>query len=300
MNEMVLRPRSFGDLVQFSQMAARSSMVPPAYKGKPEDIMLAVQMGSELGLAPMQSLQNVAVVNGRPSVYGDAIPALCKASPQFVDLVEELEHEGTDQMAAVCTAVRKGATPVIARFSVADAKKAGLWGKQGPWTQYPKRMLQMRARGFACRDQFPDVLRGLISAEEAGDIPKPPTGGETNEPPATTIEAAAEPPAPVSFIDRLDRAMELATDDTKLFRLLTKVLPQCTSLDDLGAVRGYQRVQAFMAAAPKMLRDDVQALMAEAVKRLAPKFDAGHPADEDDDFPGDRPFDEDAATDPQE
>jgi hypothetical protein len=70
---------------------------------------------------------------------------------------------------AVCVAKRKGRTPVTAKFSVEDAKRAGLWAKQGPWSAYPKRMLQMRARGFALRDAFPDVLKGMITAEEAID-----------------------------------------------------------------------------------------------------------------------------------
>ena len=52
-----------------------------------------------------------------------------------------------------------------------DAKRAGLYGKQGPWQQYPKRMLQMRARAWALRDVFPDVLRGVHVAEEAQDLP---------------------------------------------------------------------------------------------------------------------------------
>jgi len=68
-------------------------------------------------------------------------------------------------------AKRKGRKPVETRFSVEDAKRAGLWGKGGPWTAYPKRMLQMRARGFALRDAFPDVLKGMISVEEAQDYP---------------------------------------------------------------------------------------------------------------------------------
>jgi hypothetical protein len=68
-------------------------------------------------------------------------------------------------------AKRKNRKPVVAKFSVEDAKRAGLWGKQGPWSAYPKRMMQMRARGFALRDAFPDVLKGLISAEEAQDYP---------------------------------------------------------------------------------------------------------------------------------
>jgi hypothetical protein len=81
------------------------------------------------------------------------------------------DHRGRRRAhGGVCQAKRRGdAQPVESRFGVAEAKKAGLWGKQGPWTQYPRRMLQMRARGFALRDAFPDVLRGLVTAEEAAD-----------------------------------------------------------------------------------------------------------------------------------
>jgi hypothetical protein len=156
----------------FCEMLSNSNMVPSKYIGKPGDILVCVQWGMELGLAPMQALQNIAVINGKPSVYGDAMMALVQASSVCEDIEEYLEKEGTTDAVAVCIATRKGRKPVIARFSVKDAVKANLWGKQGPWTQYPNRMLQMRARGFALRDAFPDVLRGLISAEEAEDYPE--------------------------------------------------------------------------------------------------------------------------------
>ena len=164
-------PTNLTEAMTFSQMLAKSTMVPKAYQGRPEDILVAVQWGAELGLAPMQTLQNVAVINGKPSIYGDAALALVQNSAVCEDIEETMEGEGTQNPVAVCVAKRKGRKPVVSRFSVEDAKRAGLWGKQGPWTQYPKRMLQMRARGFAIRDAFPDVLRGLITAEEAQDYP---------------------------------------------------------------------------------------------------------------------------------
>jgi hypothetical protein len=159
------------EAIQFSDMLASSSMVPKAYQGKPQDILVCVQWGFEMGLAPMQALQNIAVINGKPSVYGDAMMALVQASAVCEDVEEFFENEGTPNPVAVCVAKRKNRKPVIAKFSVEDAKRAGLWGKQGPWSAYPKRMMQMRARGFALRDAFPDVLKGLISAEEAADYP---------------------------------------------------------------------------------------------------------------------------------
>ena len=163
-------PATMTEAMEFSKMLSQSSMVPKAYQGKPNDIMVCVQWGYEIGLAPMQALQNIAVINGKPSVYGDAAMALVQASPVCEDIEESFEGEG-DSLVAVCIAKRKDRKPVIARFSVNDAKRAGLWGKQGPWTQYTRRMMQMRARGFALRDAFPDVLKGLITAEEAQDFP---------------------------------------------------------------------------------------------------------------------------------
>lgn len=164
-------PATITEAIQFSEMLSKSQMVPKAYQGKPEDIMVAVQWGFEIGLAPLQALQNISVINGKPSVYGDAAMALVQASQVCEGVDESIEGEGTPNPVAVCIARRKGRNPVIVRFSVEDAKRAGLWGKQGPWTAYPKRMLQMRARGFALRDAFPDVLKGLITAEEALDYP---------------------------------------------------------------------------------------------------------------------------------
>ena len=164
-------PATITEAIQFSEMLASSQMVPRAYQGKPQDIMVCVQWGYEIGLAPMQALQNIAVINGKPSVYGDAAMALVQASPVCEDVEEYFENEGTANPVAVCVAKRKGRKPVVSKFSVDDAKRAGLWGKQGPWQAYPKRMLAMRARGFALRDAFPDVLKGLITAEEAQDFP---------------------------------------------------------------------------------------------------------------------------------
>jgi hypothetical protein len=175
----VLTPTSFDQLVTFSEIAATSGLVPKDYNGKPGAIMIAVQMGSELGLSPMQSLQSVAVINGRPGIWGDGLIGLCRASPLCEDIVETFTGEG-DERVAICLAKRRGATPVEGRFSVADAKRAGLWGKN-IWLAYPDRMLRNRARGFALRDAFPDILRGLKTGEELLDTPPDDFRGMTIE-----------------------------------------------------------------------------------------------------------------------
>lgn len=173
-NLPTLAPQNMTEAMEFSKMLAGSNMVPQNYRGKSQDILVAVQWGYEVGLQPMQALQNIAVINGKPSIYGDAALALVKAHPLCRGVTERLEGEG-DNMKAVC--IVKRAYPdgeveeTVKTFSVANAKKAKLWGKQGPWTQYPERMLAMRARGFAIRDAFPDAMKGIITQEEAQDMP---------------------------------------------------------------------------------------------------------------------------------
>lgn len=162
-------PTTFEEAWRLSQVLADSDMVPKDFKGKPGNCMIAMQWGSDLGIPGIQALQNIAVINGRPSIWGDAAKALVIGRADCEDVQEFFEGEG-DNLTAVCVAKRKGRSPVTSKFSIADAKAAGLFGKQGPWTQYRNRMLQMRARSFALRDAFPDALRGLSIAEEAQDI----------------------------------------------------------------------------------------------------------------------------------
>lgn len=160
-----LSPRSLEEALKFADYLADSELVPKDFKGKPGNVLVAIQWGMELGLKPMQAMQNIAVINGRPSVWGDAVLALVLASP-VCEYVHEWEENGT----AFIKVKRRGKPEDLQSFSDADAKQAGLIGKQGPWSQYPKRMKKMRARAFALRDNFADVLKGIPIAEEVMDI----------------------------------------------------------------------------------------------------------------------------------
>lgn len=164
-------PNSFQELLLFSDRLARTNFVPKNYRGKPNDIFCAIQMGAELGLSPMLSLQNIAVINDKPSIYGDAMLAICKASPLCESIEEYLDGDQSqiNTLTAICKVRRRGfKNEITSSFSWKDAEKAGLT-KRGVWLSYPKRMLQMRARGFALRDAFPDLLNGMITREEAND-----------------------------------------------------------------------------------------------------------------------------------
>lgn len=163
-----LAPQSLDEAMKYSEIIAKSDIVPQDYKGNPSNILIAVQMGAELGLPPLQALQNIAVINGRPSVWGDSLIAIARAHPGCEYITETFDDQ---TMTATCTVKRRGEPEQKRHFSKADAELANLWGKKGPWQTTPKRMLQMRARGFALRDVFPDALRGIALAEESRDIP---------------------------------------------------------------------------------------------------------------------------------
>jgi hypothetical protein len=161
-----LSPRSLAEAMEFAKIIASSDMVPKDYVNKPGNVLVAVQTGAELGLKPMQSLQGISVINGRPSIWGDAMRALVISHPEFEDL-----HEDKQDTHCTVTLKRRGRSAVVTTFTMEDAKKAGLAGKSGPWQTAPKRMLQMRAFAFAARDLFADALKGIKSTEELRDYP---------------------------------------------------------------------------------------------------------------------------------
>jgi len=168
-----LQLASFGDYISFAKTVVESGLAPKALN-TPQKVLVAVQTGAELGLSPMQAMRSVGVINGTPTIYGDAALALVRGSGLLEFIEETIEGElrmdlskveGSVQ--AVCRVKRKGDPNIVERsFKVAEAKLARLWGKSGPWSTHPQRMLKYKARAFALRDVFPDVLLSVHTYEE--------------------------------------------------------------------------------------------------------------------------------------
>lgn len=157
-----LVPQSLDEAFRVSQAIAASGLAPRGLE-KPEQIMVAIMAGAELGFAPFQSLQSFAVVNGRPTLWGDGLVAVVRRNGCTI-------REWHEDDTAFCEVKRPDTGETILRsFSQADAAKAGLSGKTGPWQQYPQRMRAMRARAWAVRDGCADMLRGFQVAEEVQD-----------------------------------------------------------------------------------------------------------------------------------
>ena len=195
-----LVPKNFEEAERIARLLATSDIVPKEMIGKPANVLLCIMFGTELGLSPAQALQNVMVVNGRPSLWGDAVMGLVLKSGLCESWKDGFNNENGGT--AWFTVKRIGQEPITRYFSVEDAKAARLWGNQGPWSGYPKRMQFHRARAWALRDAFPDVLKGMRYHEEERDVvnlERNPTTGEYQMPgrksaapaPASAPETAA-------------------------------------------------------------------------------------------------------------
>ena len=137
-----LAPKDNVDAWKMAQaLADARGMIPDSFAGRPSEVFAAILRGNELGFGPMQALSAIAVINGRPAIWGDAVPALVQRHGHTLDHV--MAGEG-DNRKAVAT-LKRGDTghEYVREFSVRDAKAAGLWGRKGPWTQYPDRMLDL-------------------------------------------------------------------------------------------------------------------------------------------------------------
>lgn len=163
-----LTPRTLSEALTLSEHLSKSTMVPKDYIDKPGNILVAIQWGLEIGLKPLQAVQNIAVIGQRPGLYGDAGKALLlsKGCTIIEDDIRVIEGKSY----ASCTIKRPGKPDVTRTFGIDDARRAGLWGKQGPWTTSPYRQMAWRAFWFAARDQCADYLRGIDGAEALRDL----------------------------------------------------------------------------------------------------------------------------------
>ena len=219
-----LQPQSLQEAMEAAKIMAASTLVPEAFQGKPGDILIAGQMGAELGVSWMQALSNIAVINGRPAIWGDLTLALVRRHPDFESIEETYD---ANSQTATCVIKRKSdKKPVTQTFSWQDAIDAGLTGKD-TYQKYKRRMLQMRARSWAIRDCMPDALRGISIAEEVMDIEPRPTdivveaeGVDAVKEALAKKDKLAEAPPPAALEDKSTEANPL--DELQYFRDLIR------------------------------------------------------------------------------
>lgn len=171
-------PRTIDEVARVASAIIKAGLAPDSYRsGDPQEtasrIIVGIMKGAEVGFPPITALSTIAIISGRPCIYGDGAVALAQSR----NLIEKFEQrfdgeDGTDNYTCHVLIWRRGQeNPYEGHFSLGDAKRARLLNKPGPWLQYPTRMMFNRARAFALRDGFADCLCGLAIAEEIRDLP---------------------------------------------------------------------------------------------------------------------------------
>jgi hypothetical protein len=203
---------------------AQSNLVPDAYRGRPNDCFVAINMGAELGMEPFQAIQSIAVIDGKPCLYGDGLIGVVRASSKCEWIQETISEDG---LTATCTTQRKGdPKPISASYSMDNAVQAGIHTKFN-WQKHPTRMLQMRARSYCLRDAYPDLLKGLGMVEEMQD--------HDDTPPPVTDYKLPEKEQPAESNPLLDQAREVFGDGVEEVTLssVERAMHQSDSMADL-------------------------------------------------------------------
>lgn len=185
---------NFEEAMKIATMLAGSKLVPQQYQGYPEDVLIACSWGESLGLKPLPALNAIAVINGRPQLFGDALKALVM---KYGTIEERWDNEN-----GVWTMIahRDGYPDVVQTYGYNDAISAGYVSynpqnntfglgvrKSDAWAKNPKRMCQMRCRAFVIRDAFPDILQGINIEGDGYDEIEPVT--EVQAEPVTEVQA---------------------------------------------------------------------------------------------------------------
>lgn len=223
----LMEPQNLQEAMQLADMLANSNLVPKSYQGKAGDVLVACQWGSEIGLKPLQALQNIAVINNVPAVWGDALVALVRGS----GLCEYIKQDwDAATKTAICSVKRRGEPEETRTFSEEDARLAGHLNKD-TYKKNLQRMLSIRARAFALRDVFADVLKGLKVAEEVEDYP---VEKELNSAPAGV--PAAKPASRTSAVlDRIKSARQTASTEQPETSNIIDAEPQPVEIDHSSA-----------------------------------------------------------------
>ncbi len=242
-----------GNLIK---VLAASKIIPTAFRGQPDSILVVWLYGSRVGLDVFSSMVYICEINGKPTIYGDGALAVCMQNPRWKAIEESYDRDnaGRAQRALCRIRVKTQEKPIDGEFTLQQAADAGLLRKAGPWTQYPERMLMMRARAYAIRTAFPDSLAGFHLTEEI-------LGSTLGE--AGVMAIDGEPP----------KATMKAQVDAKVAEAETKVtLP---TIVDTGEV--VHRGEETVITVGKVVEPEVVTVTREAlIKRARELHDAGN------------------------
>jgi len=161
-----IEPTNLGELQTLAKAAAASRFFGAA---NPEQALIIMMAGKDLGLSYTQALRAFHVIEGRPALSADGMVAVCLGRPDICEYFRVVESD--DRHATVETR-RVGNPPRRLTFTIEEAQRAGLIKEKGNWAKWPGRMCVARAKSFLAREEYADLLMGLYDPEELKDSPR--------------------------------------------------------------------------------------------------------------------------------
>ena len=157
----VFAPRTMAEAWKLAQTFHASGLLPRGI-ASPEAAFTIIATGAELGLSPMTSLRSIHVIEGKPVLSAALIAGIVQRRP---DLCEGFALVESSDTIATYETTRRGQAPVRMSFTIEQAQRAGLAGKD-IWRKYPHAMLRARASAELARAVYPDVVGGLYDPDE--------------------------------------------------------------------------------------------------------------------------------------
>src|SRR5690625_115729 len=140
----------------------QTDFVPKDFKGKPEAAAAAILAGKALGLDPMNSLQNIFVIHGKPALYARTMAGM------VMEHGHELQRTVATPEQVTIMARRKGQAEWQEFTWTIDRAKAAGYTKNKLYQSDPIAMHTAKAQAEACRTIAPGVLTGVATCSVEG------------------------------------------------------------------------------------------------------------------------------------
>ncbi len=168
-NENYLNPARFDQIARLAKTFANTDLVPPHFKGKPENCFVALQMAFRSRIDPMVALQNLYLVQGKPGMSAQLAIALANRSGLLRGPISFKESGSGASYEVKAFATTRDGHEISSKASMKMAQAEG-WTRNPKYGTMPEVMLRYRAATFLVRQHLPEVLLGMQTHEELVDV----------------------------------------------------------------------------------------------------------------------------------
>lgn len=232
---LTLYNQPLGARMEYAKQLAGSQLLPKEYQRQPQNLLVAFEYGAALGLAPIEAVSSIHVIQGKPSMSADLMSVMVRRAGH------KLRVKGDDTYAEA-TIIRADDPdyPMTARWDMQKASQAGLLSNPS-WKKYPAAMLRARAISEVARMAASDALMGVkYTPEEIGA-----TVAESGEPVHLEVQATPQDPSEWNRLQaeatNLSQQLGLDADGRKqvtLDALKTDRMPRNLGVEEMRLIVG--------------------------------------------------------------